>query len=119
MRTIKKATTFTKVEFWAMTTLFGSLFLFFFIEGLNHDEPPFEAASYYPLFVKANAPFDFYKNYFNPQLVRHLGAYTAVISLNFIIIPGLLKRFSWIRNFVMLILIFAALFFLYYITILL
>jgi two-component system LytT family sensor kinase len=116
MREIKKATTFTKIEFWAITTIFAFVFLFFFMEGLAHDQPPYESASYYPLFEQANAPFDYFKNYFDPQLIRHLGAYIALISLNFLIVPGVLKRSSWIRNSIMLILVFVALVLLYYIT---
>lgn len=116
MPVIKKATTFTKIEFWAVTTLFAFVLLFFMMEGLQYDQPPFKAASYYPLFEKVNAPFDFYENYFDPQLVRHFGIYIALISLNFLIIPGLLKRSSWIRNSIILILVFAALVWLYYIT---
>lgn len=116
MREIKKATTFTKIEFWAVATIFAFVFLYFFLEGLNHDFPPYELASYYPFFEDANAPFDYYKNYFDPQLARHLGTYIALISLNFIIVPGLLRRSSWKRNSLMLILTFAALVLLHYIT---
>src|SRR5262245_5147457 len=116
MREIKKATTFTKIKFWAVTAIFAFVLLFFLMEGLKYDQPPFEPASYYPLFEEANIPFHFSTNYFFPQLARHLGVYITLISLNFIIIPGLLKTSSWIRNSIMLVLIFAALVLLHYIT---
>lgn len=86
------------------------------MEGLKYDQPPFEAATYYPFFEQVHAPFRFFKNYFFPQLARHLGLYVALLSLNFLIVPGLLKRSSWIRSSIMLIIVFAALVLLYYIT---
>ncbi len=86
------------------------------MEGLNHDHPPFEPAHYYPFFKDANAPFDYFKNYFDPQLIRHLGVYIALIALNFILVPGLFRRSSWIRNSILLILVLAALVLLHYIT---
>ena len=86
------------------------------MEGLKYDQPPFEAAFNYPLFEETHVPFHFSKNYFFPQLVRLLGLYITLISLNFIVVPGLLKSSSWIRNSVMLVLIFAALVLLHHIT---
>ena len=113
---IKKATTFTKIEFWALTTIFAFAIFFFMMEGLNNDQPPFPIASYYPFFEAENVPFHFFKNYFFPQLARYIGVYIALISLNFIIVPGLLKRVSWLRNLIMLLLVFGALALLFGIT---
>jgi two-component system LytT family sensor kinase len=115
MREIK-ASTFTKIEFWAVTTIFAFVLLFFIMEGLKYDQPPFEPATYYPLFEQVNAPFHFFKNYFFPQLARHAGLYIALISLNFLIVPGLLKTASRIRHSIMLIFVFAGLVLLYHIT---
>lgn len=111
-----KATTFTKFEFWAVTTIFAFVLLFFIMEGLKYDDPPYEAAHNYPFFEQVNAPFHFFKNYFFPQLTRHLGLCIALLSLNFLIVPGLLKRATWIRYSSMLIFVFAAMVLLYHIT---
>lgn len=116
MPEIGKATTFTKIEFWAVTTIFAFVLLFFIVNGLKYDQYPFKAASYYSLFKKSNAPFDFFKNYFGPQLARHLGIYIALILLNFIAVPGLLKRSSLVRSSIILLSVFAALVLLYYFT---
>ena len=113
---IKKATTFTKIEFWAVTTIFAFATFFFILEGLNNDQPPFSIASFYPFFEAENVPFHFFKNYFFPQLARYIGVYIALIFLNFIIVPGLLKRVSWLRNLILFLLVFGALALLFGIT---
>ncbi len=109
---LRKATTFTRVEFWALTSIYGFIMFFFIVNGfdgnsaLNHN--PFKS-----YFEKAGVPFHFYENYFFPQLLRNIWLYIAVVALNFIIIPRLLKRDSLFKalGFVLLIFILSFLVF--------
>ena len=106
---------FTRFEFWAITTLFAFIVLFFIMEGVNSDQVPFPGTDY-PYFKGAGMPFQFYANYFWPQLFRHIGLYLALIALNFILVPGLLKRKAWLRNLAGILLVSAALLGLYQVT---
>jgi two-component system, LytTR family, sensor kinase len=113
---LKKATTFTRIEFWVLTTIFAFVIFFFISNGLNHDQPPYEDADYYANFKESHTYFNFYRNYFFPQLIRHLGLYAALIVLNFIIIPGLIKRQSVLKNVILFLLVFGLLVCIYSIT---
>ncbi len=106
---------FTRFEFWAITTLFAFIVLFFIMEGLNADQPPYTGTNY-PYFKEVGMPFHFYANYFWPQLLRHIGLYLALIALNFIFVPGLLKRESWLRNLSGILIVSVALLGLYHVT---
>lgn len=112
----KNASRFTKIEFWVLTTIFVFVVFFFIMSGLNGDQEPYEPAPYYPYFKEAHMPFHFYTNYFFPQLARHIGLYIALISLNFIIIPNLIKQVSLVRDIVRFLLVVGSLMLLYRIT---
>ncbi len=111
----KKMSGFVRIEFWAFTTLFAFFILVFIMEGFESDQPPYPE-TYYPYFKEAGVPFNFYQHYFRPQLTRHLGFYVALISLNFIFVPGLLKRGTRLRNLIGMILVLAALLGLFFVT---
>ncbi len=99
----KKPTIFTRIEFWAITTIFAFV-LFFFITDSDYESIPYKR-----YFEEVNIPFRFYENYFIPQLIRHLTLYFALVILNFIIIPKLLKKQALLRNVALLVLVFIAL----------
>ena len=103
----KKYSTFTKIEFWAITAIFTIVILFFMINGLSSDTAPFEEAQYKPLFDQANMPFNFYRNFYTPQLINHLVQYILVLILNFVLIPKLLKKEALVRNIFLAILAIA------------
>jgi two-component system, LytTR family, sensor kinase len=111
----KKQGNFTKIEFWAFTTLFAFAMFFFITDGLTGESAP-DAARSKELFDKAGVPFFFYKNYFIPLLIHHLVLFIGFLALNFVVIPRLLKRESFVKNlllalgiYVVASLIFAAL----------
>lgn len=106
---LKKATTFTKIEFWALTTIFAFVTLFFIIFGLNQDHPPYQDAGYYLNFEENHTAFNFYSNYFFPQLARNIGLYASLIALNFAIVPNLIKRNAVTRNIFLLLLVYFSL----------
>jgi hypothetical protein len=104
----KKPTTFTRIEFWAITTIFVFVVFFFITDGLDGrsalvDNP------YKLRFDAAKVPFYFYENYFIPQLIRNIALYFALLILNFIIIPKLISKESLLRNLLKLVLVFAGL----------
>jgi two-component system LytT family sensor kinase len=113
---LKKATTFTRIEFWALTTIFAFVIFFFIITGLNQDHPPYQEAGYYLNFEEAQIHFNFYQNYFFPQLIRNFALYGSLIVLNFIIIPNLIKKESVVRNIILFLLVFIALMLIYGVT---
>jgi hypothetical protein len=111
----KKMSGFVKIEFWAFTTIFAFFILAFIMEGFESDQLP-HRGTYYPYFKEAGVPFNFYQHYFRPQLTRNLAFYVALISLNFIFVPGLLKRATRLRNLIGLIFVLAALLGLFFVT---
>ena len=108
----KKPTTFTRIEFWAITTIFAFVIFFFTVDGLDGSSA-FENTPYKHHFEAAKVPFNFYDNYFIPQLLKHVVEFLFVLCLNFILIPRLFKREILVRNifFVMLVFSFAGLVF--------
>jgi two-component system LytT family sensor kinase len=94
----KKQSTFTKIEFWIITTLLTFAIFFFILNGLDGDTEPFEAAPYKPYFDETHMPFNFYGNYFFPQLINHLAQFIFVLLTNFVLIPKLLKKEVLLRN---------------------
>jgi hypothetical protein len=105
----KKPTVFTRIEFWAITTIFA--FVIFFITDSDYESFPYKR-----YFEEVNVPFRFYENYFIPQLIRHLALYFALVILNFIIIPKLLKKQALLRNVGLFVLVFIALVLMFGIT---
>jgi two-component system, LytTR family, sensor kinase len=94
---INRHANFTRIEFWALTTLFVFVIFFFItdIPTIINDETD---VAYRQQFSIEKVPFDFYTNYFIPQLIRHLFQFLAFLYLNFIVIPRLLKRERIVRN---------------------
>ena len=72
-----------RIELWAATTIF--VFVTFFLVTNN------TATDEY-LFRQARMPFDYYHNYFYPQLVRYVLLYLTFLLLNFRVAPQILKK---------------------------
>jgi len=96
--------TFTRIEFWAATTLFAFVMFFFLTDGLDVSNPPFKFR-----FEQAGVPFYFYKNYFIPQLVRNISLFLAFMYLNFIVVPKLVAKHRMLLHLSLLILVFVVL----------
>ena len=105
---LKKQPTFIKIEFWAFTTLFVFILFFFVTDGLD-GASAMKNAPYRSLFEKANIPFSYYRNHFIPYIVHNLVLFSAFISLNFIIVPRLVRRQAVLKNLAFtLLILFAA-----------
>jgi two-component system LytT family sensor kinase len=108
---LKINTSFTRVEFWAATTLFAFVMFFFLTDGLDKSNPPFKFR-----FQNAGIPFYFYKNYYIPQLVRNLSLFLAFMYLNFIVVPKIIGRHRVLLHIGVLILVFVVLALLFAVT---
>ncbi len=98
---LKLNTTFTRIEFWAATTIFAFIMLFFITDGFDQGN-----AAYKSNFEKAGVPFDFYKHFFIPQLIRNLTIFLSLLYVNFIIVPKLISRQNLPLNLALLVFVF-------------
>lgn len=100
---IKKPENFNKIEYWAATTIF--VFAVFFLittpVRTDHIWTPNKA-----LFDEANIPFNYYQNYFFPQLIRYTILYLAFLLLNFIVVPKLIRKKALFLNIFLISLLF-------------
>src|SRR5688572_6784439 len=103
---LKKSSTFTRIEFWVLTTIFAFVIFFFITDGVGADDPPYEEAWNKRYFDKANMPFRYYKNYFYPQFINYIIQFSYVFLLNFLLIPKLLKKKRLIINICLILLAF-------------
>jgi two-component system LytT family sensor kinase len=101
---MKETVSFTRIEFWAATTLFVFAVFFFITDGredIINVIPPNKA-----LFDQAGFPFSFYRNYFVPQLVRNSFLFSAFLLLNFVVVPQLIKKEALFKNTSIVLLLF-------------
>jgi two-component system LytT family sensor kinase len=100
-----KVENFRRVEFWATTTLFVFIIFFFITDSVGFDthdlNPPNKR-----LFREANMQFDYFRNYFFPQLIRYITLFGAFAYLNFVIVPQLFRRQNIYANTFIIALIF-------------
>jgi len=94
---IIKPTYLNKVEFWASTTIF--IFAVFFLSTTT-TSPTKE------LFDDANMQFNYYGNYFFPQLIRYITLYLAFLLLNFTVAPKLIRKEALFQSIFLIILTF-------------
>ncbi len=104
----KNATLFTKIEFWAVTTIFAFVLFFFIREGICGPDPSDSSAYLGQRFKEAGVQFNYYRHFFIPQLTRNIWLYLSLVSLNFVIIPRIFKKQSVLRNIGLLVLVFVA-----------
>jgi sensor histidine kinase YesM len=83
-----KPANINRIEFWAATTLFVFMLFFFFTTAQDGDFLRVRRG----FFERANVPFNYYANYFFPQLVRYVVLFPAFLLSNFIIVPQLIKK---------------------------
>ena len=102
---LKRQASFAKIEFWAFTTLFAFVLFFFITDGLD-SRSAVDNASFRSEFEKANVPFSYYNNYFIPQFIRNIFLFLGFSSLNFIVVPKIIKREALWQNILLFILIF-------------
>lgn len=102
--TLKLNSTFSKIEFWAFSTIFAFVLFFFIVDGFHNGNAPYK-----PGFDEAHVPFEFYKHFFIPQLLRNLTLFLALLYLNFIVVPKLISKQKWLLNFALLVFVFVVL----------
>ncbi|HYC27424.1 MAG TPA: histidine kinase [Chitinophagaceae bacterium] len=103
----KKQGNFAKFEFWAFTTGFAFMMLFF-VTGWMNGDAMFEDQPFKYYFEKANVPYSYYGNYFFPQLIHHITLFLTFLGLNFLIIPKIIKRQATLKNLLLLLLVLVA-----------
>ena len=89
---------YTRVEFWAATTLFVFSLFFFITKDVDNDT--FSPTKV--LFEEAGMPFHFYSDYFFPRLVRDIVLFSTFLLLNFLIVPRLLHKQRVMLNVMMI-----------------
>jgi two-component system LytT family sensor kinase len=102
---LKRQANFAKIEFWAFTTLFAFVLFFFITDGLD-SRSAIENAPFRSYFEKANIPYSYYNNYFIPQFIRNIVLFLGFSSLNFIVVPKIIKREALWQNILLFFLIF-------------
>ncbi|MFT3910894.1 MAG: histidine kinase [Ferruginibacter sp.] len=100
---LKPNESFARVEFWASATIFAFILYFFIANAMDE-----KTADYKYLFREANLPFDFYTNYFIPQMARNLGLFLAFLFLNFMVVPQLVSKKRVTVNVILFALVLAA-----------
>ncbi|WP_461400258.1 sensor histidine kinase [Flavitalea sp.] len=86
-----KVENFRKVEFWGTTTLFVFIIFFFITDSVSLDTGMLNPPNKW-LFRDANVEFDYFYNYFFPQLVRYIILFGSFIYLNFVVVPQIFRR---------------------------
>ncbi|MFD2999314.1 sensor histidine kinase [Pontibacter toksunensis] len=86
-----------KIEFWAATTIF--VFAVFFLSTDLHSP-----TEYY--FEQARIPFNYYEDYFFPQLIKYILLYGAFLLFNFKVLPTLIQKRLLFLNFFSIVLTF-------------
>jgi len=89
-----------KIELWAATAIF--VFVAFFL--VTASGGPNQYA-----FQEANMTYNYYENYFFPQLIRYAFLYGSFLLLNFRVVPQLLDKVSVMWSIISVILIFLGL----------
>jgi two-component system LytT family sensor kinase len=97
-------TSFTRIEFWAATTLFAFVMFFFITDGLDTSNPPFK-----PFFDREGVDFYFYKHFYIPQLIRNVSFFLAFLYMNFVVVPKLVTRQRPALNILLLLFVFLVL----------
>ncbi|AHM62719.1 histidine kinase internal subunit [Flammeovirgaceae bacterium 311] len=103
---VNKYADFSKVEFWATITLF--VFMVFFYITDSVDSASYIKAPNKRFFDEANINFDYYSNYFFPQLLRSTFLFLAFLLLNFVVVPRLIRKQALARNVMLVLLTLAA-----------
>jgi two-component system, LytTR family, sensor kinase len=96
-----------KPEFWAATTIFVFSVFFLITPALDNDFAEIRTSnSWY--FNEAHVPFNYYRNYFIPQLVKYITLYLSFLVLNFAVLPKLLRKEALVQNILFILLTFLA-----------
>ncbi|RDV15162.1 sensor histidine kinase [Pontibacter diazotrophicus] len=93
---VDKPIHFSKVEFWAATTIF----VFAVLSLLTADSPN------KVFFDEAGISFYYHQNYFFPQLIRYTLLYLSFLVLNFLVVPKLIEKKALFLNILLIVVLF-------------
>jgi sensor histidine kinase YesM len=94
-----------KLEFWAATTILV-LAVFLLITAAVDNELSTIYTPNRSFFDEFNIPFNYYRNYLIPQLIRYFTYYLAFLILNFKVAPKLINRQNILKNTLLILLVF-------------
>ena len=89
---------FDRIEFWAATTIFVFVVFFHITHALGNN---FASTNY----SDTQTPFNYH---FVARLIHYAIFYTSFLLLNFYIVPSLLRKESFAKNAVLVLLVFLA-----------
>jgi hypothetical protein len=81
----------SKVEFWVSTAIFVFSVFLLITPAVDNDFTTVSTPNRF-YFDEAGIPFNYYRHYFIPKLVRYTTLYLAFLLLNFVIAPKLLRK---------------------------
>ena len=87
----------SRIELWAATTVFVFV-IFFLVADLGFNN------QYH--FEQARVAYDYYNNYFFPQLFKYILLYLSFLLLNFRVVPSLLERKNLFRSVAIIVAVF-------------
>jgi hypothetical protein len=100
-----KTTNFQKIEFWAATTIFVIAIFSFITPAVQRDVNDIYTPDKH-LFEEAGIRFNYYRNYFVPQLLRNVFVFILFLLLNFVLVPRLVRREAVTQTLIFLGLLF-------------
>lgn len=100
---ISKPGNFTKVEFWAATTIFVFAVFFLITSPVRNDVSNIWTPNK-AFFNDVGISFNYYQHYFFPQIIRYIFLYLTFLLLNFIIVPKLIRKEALAQNILLIIL---------------
>jgi two-component system, LytTR family, sensor kinase len=98
MKDFFKPANIHKIEFWAATSIF--IFAVFFLTTSTTSISQLH-------FQRSGIPFNYYANYFLPQLFRYAFLYAAFLLINFWVAPSLIKKERVGLNILLVVVTFA------------
>lgn len=102
---INKPGNLSRIEFWAATTIFVFVLFSLISTAVSSDEANIWTSNRY-LIQEARLDFNYYQQYFFPQLIRFTVFYLVFLLLNFRIAPAMIRKQSLLKNIILVILIY-------------
>jgi two-component system, LytTR family, sensor kinase len=104
---LNKFSNFSRVEFWAATTIYVFIIFFYIADSLDAGSE-MDRVSNKIWFDKTGIPFYYFQDYFIPKIVKTTFLYAGFLIINLIVVPGFFRRQAIIKNVFVLLLVFTA-----------
>lgn len=102
---INKPGNLNRIEFWAATTIFVFVVFSLITTAVSNEETNIWTSNRY-LIEQARLNFNYYEQYFFPQLIRYTVFYTVFLLLNFRIVPAMIRKQSLLKNITLIVAIY-------------